>query len=137
MVSSLPWLYRSCYDVVLYTLLFHGRRAEKYSLFSGCRYSTHGFANFAEAMGAGGAVVTPDRTVDECLPANKVVALRNLIAGTDQGHSHAAAMYSSPLNYRPLPAKDRREIIAGLGDRLAPPEHAATLWKHRDRCALH
>ncbi|NDJ91493.1 alpha/beta hydrolase, partial [Mycolicibacter kumamotonensis] len=28
---SLPWFYRSGYDVVLFTLPFHGRRAEKYS----------------------------------------------------------------------------------------------------------
>ena len=28
---SLPWFYRSGYDVLLYTLPFHGRRAEKYS----------------------------------------------------------------------------------------------------------
>ena len=33
--------------------------------------------------------------------------------------------------------KDRRLIIAGLGDRLAPPEQAEMLWKHWDRCAFH
>ena len=37
----------------------------------------------------------------------------------------------------PLPAKERRLIIAGLGDRLAPPEQAEILWKHWDRCAFH
>jgi hypothetical protein len=31
---SLPWFYRSGYDVLLYTLPFHGKRAEKYSPFS-------------------------------------------------------------------------------------------------------
>lgn len=66
-------------------------------------------------------VVTPDRTVDEWFPANKLVALRERIAGTDTALSDAATMYSSPLNYAPLPAKERRLIIAGLGDRLAPP----------------
>ena len=29
---SLPWFYRSGYDVLLYTLPFHGRRAEQFSL---------------------------------------------------------------------------------------------------------
>ncbi len=32
---SLPWFYRSGYDVLLYTLPFHGRRAERFSPFSG------------------------------------------------------------------------------------------------------
>ncbi|MCV7072106.1 alpha/beta fold hydrolase [Mycolicibacterium rufum] len=181
---SLPWFYRSGYDVVLYTLPFHGRRAEQYSPFSGHGYSAHGFAGFCEAMAQavhdfrsvldylehtgvdrialtgmslGGytaallasvddriqavipnvPVVTPDRTVDEWFPANKVVALRNWLAGTDSSLTEAATMYSSPLNYRPLPATDRRLIIAGLGDRLAPPVQAEMLWKHWDRCAFH
>ncbi|MCH9667197.1 MAG: alpha/beta hydrolase [Actinomycetia bacterium] len=181
---SLPWFYRSGYDVVLYTLPFHGRRAEKYSPFSGYGYFANGFAGFAEAMAQavhdfrslmdyleytgvdrialtgmslGGysaaliasvddriqavipnvPVVTPDRTVDEWFPANKIVALREQIVGTDKELSAAATMYSSPLNYRPLPAKDRRLIIAGLGDRLAPPEQAEILWRHWDHCAFH
>lgn len=181
---SLPWFYRSGYDVMLYTLPFHGRRAEKFSPFSGHGYFAHGFAGFCEAMAQavhdfrslldyleftgvdrialtgmslGGytsaliasiddridavipnvPVVTPDRTVDEWFPANKLVALREWIAGTDDTLTDAATMYSSPLNYRPLPAKERRLIIAGLGDRLAPPEQAEILWKHWDRCDFH
>lgn len=181
---SLPWFYRCGYDVVLYTLPFHGSRAEKYSPFSGYGYFANGFAGFAEAMAQavhdfrslidyleytgvdrvaltgmslGGytsaliasvdnriqavipnvPVVTPDRTVDEWFPANKVVALRDKILGTDTELSEGAAMYSSPLNYQPLTPKDRRLIIAGLGDRLAPPEQAEILWKHWDHCAFH
>jgi hypothetical protein len=49
----------------------------------------------------------------------------------------AASAYHCPLNYRPLVPKDRRLIITGLGDRLAPPDQAEKLWKHWDRCALH
>jgi len=181
---ALPWFYRSGYDVLLYTLPFHGRRAERNSPFSGHGYFAHGFAGFCEAMAQavhdfrslmdylehtgvdrialtgmslGGytsaliasvddrvqavipnvPVVTPDRTVDEWFPANKVVALRNRLSGTDAALADAATMYSSPLNYRPLPARDRRLIIAGLGDRLAPPEQAELLWKHWDRCTFH
>lgn len=165
---SLPWFYRSGYDVLLYTLPFHGRRAERYSPFSGHGYFAHGMAGFAEAMAQavhdfrsiidyleftgvdrialtgmslGGytaaliasvddriqavipnvPVVTPDRTVEEWFPANKVVALRDRIARTDSELVGGATRYSSPLNYRPLVPKDRRLIIAGLGDRLAPP----------------
>ena len=181
---SLPWFYRSGYDVLLYTLPFHGGRAEKGSLFSGYGYFAHGFAGFAEAMAQavhdfrslidyleftgvdrialtrmslGGytcaliacvddriqavipnvPVVTPDRTVDEWFPANHVVRLRSLIAGTDNELTRDATMYTSPLNYPPLVPKDRRLIITGLGDRLAPPEQAEVLWEHWDRCAFH
>ena len=47
---SLPWFYRSGYDVLLYTLPFHGRRAEKHSPFSGFGYFANGLTGFAEAM---------------------------------------------------------------------------------------
>ena len=47
---SLPWFYRSGYDVVLYTLPFHGRRAQKGSPFSGYGFFQFGLAGFAEAM---------------------------------------------------------------------------------------
>ena len=181
---SLPWFYRSGYDVLLYTLPFHGKRAEKYSPFSGYGYFAHGFAGFAEAMAQavhdfrsvidyleftgvdrialtgmslGGytsaliasvedriqavipnvPVVTPEKTADEWFPANQMVRLRSLIAGTDHELAGAASMYHSPLNYSPLVPKDRRLIIAGLGDRLAPPEQAELLWEHWDRCAFH
>ncbi|KWX21746.1 peptidase [Mycolicibacterium wolinskyi] len=181
---SLPWFYRSGYDVLLYTLPFHGRRAEKFSPFSGHGFFAHGFGGFAEGMAQavhdfrsiidyleftgvdrialtgislGGftsallasvddriqavipnvPVVTPDRTVDEWFPANKLVALERFVARTDPALSEAATRYASPLNYRPLIAKERRLIITGLGDRLAPPQQAELLWEHWDRCAFH
>lgn len=181
---SLPWFYRSGYDVLLYTLPFHGRRAEKFSPFSGHGFFAHGFGGFAEGMAQavhdfrsiidyleftgvdrialtgislGGftsallasvddriqavipnvPVVTPDRTVDEWFPANKLVALERFVARTDPALSEAATRYASPLNYRPLVAKERRLIITGLGDRLAPPQQAELLWEHWDRCAFH
>lgn len=47
---SLPWYYRSGYDVLLYMLPFHGRRAEKLSPFSGFGYFARGLSGFAESM---------------------------------------------------------------------------------------
>ncbi|SHT50988.1 alpha/beta hydrolase family protein [Mycobacteroides abscessus] len=47
---ALPWFFRNGYDVLLYTLPFHGRRAEKYSPFSGAGYFSHGFTGFSESM---------------------------------------------------------------------------------------
>ena len=181
---SLPWFYRSGYDVLLYTMPFHGPRAEKGSPFSGYGFFANGFSGFAEAMAQsvhdfrsildyleftgvdrialtgmslGGytsaliagvddriqavipnvPVVAPDQTVDEWFPANRVVQLRNLLSRTDAELTTAATRFSSPLNYAPLVPKDRRLIITGLGDRLAPPEQAEMLWEHWDRCAFH
>jgi pimeloyl-ACP methyl ester carboxylesterase len=181
---SLPWFFRSGYDVLLYTMPFHGSRAEKGSPFSGYGFFANGFSGFAEAMAQavhdfrsiidyleytgvdrigltgmslGGytsaliagvddriqavipnvPVVAPDQTVDEWFPANKVVQLRSLLSNTDSELTKAATQYSSPLNYPPLVPKDRRLIITGLGDRLAPPEQAEMLWEHWDRCAFH
>ena len=181
---ALPWFYRSGYDVLLYTLPFHGRRAEKYSPFSGYGYFAHGMAGFAEAMAQavhdfrstidylqftgvdkiavtgislGGytsaliataddrleavipnvPVVTPESAFDDWFPANKLVALERRLGDISREESAAASAYHSPLNYAPLVPRDRRLIITGLGDRLAPPEQAEMLWEHWDHCALH
>jgi pimeloyl-ACP methyl ester carboxylesterase len=181
---SLPWFYRSGYDVLLYTLPFHGRRAEKYSPFSGYGYFARGMTGFAEAMAqavhdfrsvidylhftgvekialtgmslggytaaliaavddrlgaviANVPVVTPESAFDEWFPANHLVALGRRVSGISREDSVAASAYHSPLNYPPLIPRDRRLIITGLGDRLAPPGQAEILWEHWDRCALH
>ena len=181
---SLPWFFRSGYDVVLYTLPFHGARAEKYSPFSGYGCFSYGMAGFAETMAQavhdfrsvidylqftgvdkialtgmslGGytssliasvddrleavipnvPVVTPESAFDDWFPANKLVSFGRRAGGISAQASVAASAYHSPLNYPPLVPKDRRLIITGLGDRLAPPEQAEALWEHWDRCALH
>lgn len=181
---SLPWFYRSGYDVLLYTLPFHGARAERFSPYSGYGLFANGFAGFAEAIAQavhdfrslvdhleftgvdrvavtgvslGGftsallacvddrlqavipnvPVVTPERTVEQWFPASKLVALHRLASRVDRDLEAAATRYTSPLTYRPLVPRERRLIITGLGDRLAPPEQAQLLWEHWDRCAFH
>jgi pimeloyl-ACP methyl ester carboxylesterase len=181
---SLPWFYRLGYDVVLYTLPFHGARAAKSSPFSGYGYFQYGMAGFAEAMAQaihdfrsvmdhlestgvnrialtgmslGGytssliasvdnrlqavipnvPVVTPESAFDDWFPANKLISLTRRTGGVDERASTAASAYHSPLNYPPLVPKERRLIIAGLGDRLAPPQQAEALWEHWDRCKFH
>ena len=47
---SLPWFFYNGYDVLLFTLPFHGRRQSRTSPYSGHGYFGHGFANFNEAM---------------------------------------------------------------------------------------
>ncbi|MGO9928439.1 MAG: alpha/beta fold hydrolase [Mycobacterium sp.] len=181
---SLPWYYRSGYDVLLYTLPFHGRRAERYSPYSGFGYFASGLSGFAEAMAQavhdfrsvvdylrhtgvqrvaltgislGGytsallatvedrleavipncPVVAPAKLVDEWFPANALVKLGLRLANINRDEFNAGMSYHCALNYPPVIPKDRRMIITGLGDRLAPPDQAVSLWEHWDRCALH
>lgn len=181
---TLPWYYRSGYDVLMYTLPFHGPRAEKFSPFSGFGYFAGGLAGFAEAMAQavhdfrsvidhlrhtgvdrvaltgislGGytaalvasvedrieavipncPVVSPATMFDEWFPANKLVGLGLRLSKIGRDELAAGLSYHSPLNYRPLVPKDRRMIITGLGDRMAPPGQAVMLWEHWNRCALH
>jgi pimeloyl-ACP methyl ester carboxylesterase len=47
---SLPWFYHHGYDVLLYTLPFHGRRQDRISPFSGHGFFANGFAHVNEAM---------------------------------------------------------------------------------------
>ena len=43
----------------------------------------------------------------------------------------------SALTYQPKLPKERLMVIAGAGDRLAPPKHARLLWDHWDRPRIH
>lgn len=47
---SLPWFYEQGYDVLLYTLPFHGRRAGPLSPFSGHGYFAHGISHLNETI---------------------------------------------------------------------------------------
>lgn len=49
---------------------------------------------------------------------------------------HALAVHC-PLTYTPKLPKERLMIIAGAGDRLAPPKHSRLLWDHWDRPRIH
>lgn len=181
---SMPWYYRSGYDVLLFTLPFHGQRAEKCSPFSGFGYFAGGLGGFAESMAQavhdfrsivdylrhtgverialtglslGGytsalvasvddrlqavipncPVVTPVTMFDQWFPANKLVGLGLALSSINRDDLNAGLAYHCPLNYQPQLAKDRRMIITGLADRMAPPGQAVMLWEHWDRCALH
>ncbi|BBZ46197.1 alpha/beta hydrolase family protein [Mycobacterium parmense] len=181
---TLPWYYRSGYDVLMYTLPFHGERAEKRSPFSGFGYFAGGLSGFAEAVAQavhdfrsivdylrqsgvdrialtgislGGytsalvasvddrleavipncPVVTPVKMFREWFPANKLVRLGLRLSDIGDDDLAAGLSYHCPLNYAPRLPKDRRMIITGMGDRMAPPDHAVALWEHWDRCALH
>lgn len=50
LMFSLQWFYRKGYDILLYTLPFHGSRRAPGDLFSGYGYFSKGFAHSNEAM---------------------------------------------------------------------------------------
>lgn len=47
---SLPWFYKQGYDILLYTLPFHGRRQTGFSPFSGHGFFAHGISHINETM---------------------------------------------------------------------------------------
>jgi pimeloyl-ACP methyl ester carboxylesterase len=181
---SLPWFFYNGYDVLLFTLPFHGRRQSRTSPYSGHGYFAHGFANFNEAMAnavhdfrvfvdhllatsassvgltglsLGGytsallaavedrlQVVVPNAAVtdvgslvDSWHPAGTLLRGAMALNGIPREEFDAALRFSSPLTYAPRVPKDRRLIVAGLGDRLAPPEQSEWLWEHWDRPRMH
>ncbi len=181
---SLPWFFYNGYDVLLFTLPFHGRRQSARSPYSGHGFFAHGFAHLNEAMAhavhdfrvvvdhllatsassvgvtglsLGGytsallaaveerlAVVVPNAAVTDIPslihswhPAASLLSLALKTSGIPRGELDAALRFSSPLTYAPKVAKERRFIVAGLGDRLAPPEQSEWLWEHWDRCRMH
>ena len=75
--------------------------------------------------------------VESWAPAGWLVNLGLRRMGVTVDELRAAMALTSPLTWRPLLPHDRRFIIAGLGDRLAPPSHARALWHHWDQPQVH
>ena len=181
---SLPWFFHNGYDVMLYTLPFHGRRQSRTSPYSGSGFFAHGFAHLNEAMAQavhdfrvfvdhllatsaskvgltglslGGyttallaavedrlQVVVPNAAVTDMPtlirswhPAAELLTVALRAARLPREELDEALRFSSPLTYAPKVPKDRRFIVAGLGDRLAPPEQSEWLWEHWDRPRMH
>ncbi len=180
---ALPWWFRQGYDVLLYTLPFHGGRRER-GFYSGHGYFAHGvsvlseamaqavhdfrlFVDYLEATGVpqvgvtgislGGyttallaaveprlAVAIPNVPVADLatlfpqwVPAGTLFEVARRLGAYPSEHMDGALAYHSPLTYKPVVPFERRLIITGLGDRLAPPEQSELLWEHWDRCRLY
>jgi len=82
-------------------------------------------------------VASIDRLTRQWFPANMLLAAGTRAAGIDREELKAVLAVHSPLTYEPKLAAERRMIIGGLGDRLAPPEQSLLLWEHWNRCRLH
>jgi len=75
--------------------------------------------------------------IQHWFPSNVLLAAGASAAGIEREELQRALAVHSPLTYAPLIPPERRMIIGGLGDRLAPPEHAEMLCEHWDGCRLH
>jgi alpha-beta hydrolase superfamily lysophospholipase len=181
---SLKTFFAEGWDVVLFTLPFHGsRRGDRVPL-NGIELFAHGMAHFVEAMlhavhdfralvdhleeqGAprfgvtglslGGyttaLLAAVERRLDFAVPNAAVTWLPPLLASwfpvnltsaplraltrVPEDLLYRALALHSPLTYAPVLPKDRLMIVAGLGDRLAPPDQSLLLWEHWERPELH
>jgi pimeloyl-ACP methyl ester carboxylesterase len=70
-------------------------------------------------------------------PSGSITNLLHERLGMREGDVEAALRVASPLFHEVLLPRERLFVIAGLGDRLAPPEHAERLWEHWGRPAVH
>jgi len=75
--------------------------------------------------------------MDTWFPANLTGAIARRLARLDDEAIAAALAVHSPLTYPPALPRDRLMIVAGLGDRLAPPEQSEMLWEHWQRPEIH
>jgi pimeloyl-ACP methyl ester carboxylesterase len=82
-------------------------------------------------------VVSIADLVMEWEPIGAAVRLSLAAAKSSLREARELLAVSSPLTYPAVVPRERRMIIGGVGDRLAPPKHALLLWEHWERCALH
>ncbi len=75
--------------------------------------------------------------IESWAPAGWMVTAGLRRAGLTVEDARAAMAVTSPLTWAPRIPHDRRFIIAGLGDRLAPPSHARALWEHWEQPQVH
>ena len=67
------------------------------------------------------------------------VLLRGALStmGMELSDARRLVAASCPLTYPPVLPPERLMIVAGVGDRLAPPKHSRLLWDHWGRCRIH
>jgi esterase/lipase len=182
---SLPWLYEQGFDVLLFTLPFHGRRGAALAPFSGHGFFSGGLVRINEAFAQGvhdarmyidwlqdergvekigvtgvslggltsSLLATVEPRLQFVIPNVPVVSIADLVLEWEPiGVATRATLAMmrknvrdlrrmlspvAPLTWPSAVPRERRMIIGGIGDRLAPPKHARLLWEHWERCRLH
>jgi pimeloyl-ACP methyl ester carboxylesterase len=179
---SLPRFFAEGWDVLLFTLPFHGSRRDPRAV-NGLGLFAQGMAGFSEALlhaihdlrvvlerlrgqgvprigvtglSLGGytsaLLASVDRDLDFVIPnaavtwlppmlrawfpASTALRAARALSGIPQDALEQALAVHSSLNYACRVPHDRRLIVAGLGDRLAPPEQSLLLWEHWGRPRL-
>lgn len=79
------------------------------------------------------AVDLPALFAHHCPPNLRKRAIENNLLGEPVQKVHRVV---SPLALQPLVAKDRRFVVAGIGDRMSTPKQAYRLWQHWDQPAM-
>ena len=177
MFFSLNAFFAEGWDIVLFTLPFHGGRRGPRSPFNGAEIFSGGFSWLNEGIlqaicdlrvllaylqrsGAPRAGVTglslggyttavlasvagtldfaiPNATVcsvplvmRQWFPSNVAQSLLARARGLSTELLSEALSIHSPLSYEPRLPRERLMVVAGLGDRLTPPEHSVMLWEH-------
>lgn len=82
-------------------------------------------------------VISLPDLVSEWEPIGTTMRAALRLANADIIKARKLIAVSCPLTYPCLLPPDRRMIVGGVGDRLAPPKHSRLLWEHWDRCAIH
>lgn len=180
---SLKEFFEDGWDVVLFTLPFHGSRRGPHVPVNGMELFAHGLSHFCEAivhavhdfralldhlegqgvprvgvtgLSLGGytsallaavdgrldfaipnaAVTWLPPLLESWFPVNLTAAPLRAVSGVSDDLLTRALAVCSPLTYDPLLERERLMIVAGLGDRLAPPEQSLLLWEHWGRPEL-
>jgi pimeloyl-ACP methyl ester carboxylesterase len=73
----------------------------------------------------------------EWFPSGTIVRTGLKLAGMSITDARAAVAVQSALSFPVKLSGERLMLIAGAGDRLAPPKHTHLLWQHWQQCRLH
>ncbi|MES2719297.1 MAG: alpha/beta hydrolase family protein [Pseudomonadota bacterium] len=73
----------------------------------------------------------------EWFPAGWIARIGMKLGDISVTEARASVAIQSALSFKPVMSKDRLMLIAGAGDRFAPPKHTHILWEHWQRCRLH
>ncbi|HWF54248.1 MAG TPA: hypothetical protein VG223_06460 [Solirubrobacteraceae bacterium] len=180
---SLRDFFADGWDILLFTMPFHGGRRGSRAPFNGAEMFAGGFSRMNEAvmqaicdlrvllgylrrigaprigvtgLSLGGyaaallasvdpdldfavpnaAVATIPGLIDSWFPANVGQAILGRVKGLPPELVNEALSVTSPLTYEPRVARERLMVVAGLADRLTPPEQSLMLWEHWGRPEL-
>ena len=96
-------------------------------------YTTAVLASVADGLDfavPNATVCSVGRVLRQWFPSNVVYAGLRRAKGLPPELLNEALSIHSPLMYSPRLPRERLMVVAGLGDRLTPPEHSVMLWEH-------